>query len=96
MHRPEAEDEADVQQPELPAGEPLGQHPPGHLRIPVVDAGHGAEQGAADQDEVEVANQEVGVLQLKVERGRRQHDARQAADQEHGQEAHAEEHGRRE
>ena len=68
---PEREEEADVQQPELPAGQPLGQHPAGHLRKPVVDAGEDAEQRAADQHEVEVADHEVGVLQLKVERGRR-------------------------
>ena len=38
VHRPERQDEADEQQPELPPGEPLREHPAGHLGIPVVDA----------------------------------------------------------
>ena len=52
-----------------------------------MDAGEDAEQRAADQHPVEMADHEVAVGELKVERGRRQHDARQAADQEHRQEA---------
>ena len=50
--------------------------------------GEDAEERAADQHPVEVADHEIAVGELEVERRRRQHDAGQAADQEHGKEAH--------
>ena len=58
-------------QPELPARQALGEHPAGHLGIPVVDAGEDAEQGAADQHPVEVADHEVAVGELEIERAPR-------------------------
>ncbi len=48
-----------------------------------MDAGKGAEQGAADQDPVEMADDEVSIGNLEIKRRRRQHNARQAANDEH-------------
>ena len=62
---------------------------PVDLGIPVVDAGERAEQRAADQHPMKMADDEVAVGELEVERRGGQHDAGQAADQEHREKAAA-------
>ena len=52
------------------------EHPAGHLREPVVDPGEDREHGAAHQHVVEVGDDEVGVVQLPVDREHGQEDAR--------------------
>ena len=71
---------------ELPARQPLGEHPAGRLGIPVMETGKHAEERAADQDPVKMPDHEVAVGELEIEGSDRQHDARQAADQEHREE----------
>ena len=64
------------------APERLAEHPAGDLREPVVDAGEDAEDGAADEHEVQVGDDEVGVVELPVDREDRQEDAGDPADRE--------------
>ena len=65
----------------------LVEHAPAHLRQPVVERREDREDGAAEQHVVEVRDDEVRVGDLLVERDDREHDARQAADHEHDDEA---------
>ncbi len=58
--------------------QPLVELPAGELREPVVDAGEGGEHRPAEQHVVEVGHDEVGVVELEVERGLGQHDAGEA------------------
>ena len=94
VHREEGQVEADEHQPEVQLAEPLVQHPAEHLGPPVVGAGGQAEDAAAEQHVMEVGDHEVGVGLLQVGRRRGVHDARQAADDEHGDEADGEQHRR--
>src|SRR4029077_7217210 len=96
VHGAKGHDEADVEEPELPTGEPLGKHAAGDFGIPIEDAGEGAEERAADQHPVEVADDEVAIRELKVDGGHAEDNAREAADQEQRQEAEREEHRRSE
>ena len=61
--------------------------PPAHLGEPVVERAEQREDGAADQHVVEVRHDEVGVVDLGVERHGREHDAGQAAEHEDEEEA---------
>src|SRR5512132_3303046 len=47
VHWEERQVEGDERRPEVELPERLVVHPPGHLREPVVDAGHDREEGAA-------------------------------------------------
>ena len=71
--------------------EPLAQHSPGDLREPVVDGREQREHRAADQHVVQVRDDEIGVMDLEVERHRAEHDAGQPADQQDEEEAEHEE-----
>ena len=64
-------------------------HAAGDLRPPVVQAGEVAHDGAADHDEVEVRDHEVGVVDVHVNAERRREEAGQAADEEQAEEAPA-------
>ena len=86
----EGDQEADEHQPEAQPAEALAEHPPGDLREPVVDRREDREHRAAHQHEVDVRDHEVGFVDLPVDRKDRQEDARDPADQEQGDEAHAE------
>ena len=87
VHREEADVEADEHGPEAPLAESLVQHPAGEFREPVVDAADDGEHVDADQHVVEMGDDEVGVGQLPVDRHRRGHEAGDAADHEHDDEA---------
>ena len=60
--REEGQVEADEDQQRRQARPPLGIHPAGDLRPPVVQAGHVGHDRAADHDVVEVGDDEVGVV----------------------------------
>ena len=90
MHREERQVEADEHQHEVDLAEALVEHPPGHLREPVVDPGEDAEHRAAEQDVVEVGHDPVRVVEREVDRHRGAERAVDPADQEHRQEAEGE------
>ena len=87
VHEVEGEMEADEEEPEVPLAELLRHHAAGHLRVPVVEGRKEHEEDGADQNVVEVSDDKVGVAQLPVERGDREHDAGEAGDEELKQEA---------
>src|SRR5207253_6417137 len=88
--------ESDGEQPEVPLPETLAQHPAGRLGEPVVEGREDREDQAADQDEVEVRDDEIRIGELPVERRDREHDPGQARAEELEQEGAAEEHRRSE
>ena len=90
--RQEREVEADEHQPEMDLPEPLVEQPAEHLRPPVVDAAEDGEDGAAEEDIVEMRNDVVGVVHLPVDGEGRQEDAGQPAHREQGDEAEREQH----
>ena len=94
MHKVKREMEADEEDPEVPFAEFLIEHAAGYLRVPVVEGGENHEEDGADQDVVEVRDQEVGAAELPVEGGNREHDAGEAGDEELEEEADGEHHRR--
>ena len=79
--------EADEQQPEVPLPERLVQHLAGPLRPPEVEAREHREHHRAEDDVVEVRDDEVGVGHVEVERRRRQDDAGETTEHEGDEEA---------
>ena len=67
---------------------------PGELGEPVVDGGERSEHGPAEEHVVEVGDDEIGVVELEIERRLGQHDAGEPAEQEADQEPDGEQHGR--
>src|SRR5467141_1473263 len=86
--------EEDHGQPEMNLAERLVVHLAGPFRQPEVDAGERREQRPGHHHVVEVRHHVVGVLQLDVDRHDRQHQAGEAPEGEHEQEAHREQHRR--
>jgi hypothetical protein len=86
--------EADERQPEVQLAEALVHHPAAHLREPEVDAGVGGEHDGAEDHVVEVAHDEVAVVDVPVQRRAGQQDAGQATEEEGDQEADREQHRR--
>ena len=66
-------------------------HPPGDLREPVVHPAEEREDGGTEDHEVEMGDDEVGVVHLLIERDRREHDPGEAAEDEEDDEAADEE-----
>ncbi len=64
------------------------------LRQPVVHGGEEGEAGAAEHDVVEMADHEMGVVDVDVGGGRAEHQAGQAADGEEQDEGEGEQHRR--
>ena len=87
VHEVEGEMEADEEQPEVPLAQLLAQHAAGDLRVPVVERGKEHEENGADQDVVEMGDDEIGVAELPVERRDGQHDAGESGDQKLEQKA---------
>ncbi len=87
VHGTKRKNESDVQQPELPAGEPLRQHSARHFWVPIMDASERAKERAADQHPMEVPHHEVAVRKLEIERRGAEHNPGQAANEEHRQKA---------
>ena len=70
VHREERQVEPDEHEHELDLAQGLVEHPAGHLREPVVDAGEDAEHRAAEQHVVEVRDDPVRVVEREVDRHR--------------------------
>ena len=81
------------EQPEVPLAQRLAQHPPGYLRIPVVERPKEREDDRTDQNVMEMGDDKVRVSELPIERRRREHDSRQAGDQKLKKKRDAEHHG---
>src|SRR6202022_5139532 len=92
MHKVEGQMESNDEQPEVPLPQRLAQHPPRHLRIPVVEGAKERSNDRTNQNIVKVSNHKVRAAQLPVERSRRKHDARQSRDKKLKQEGNAEHH----
>src|SRR3984885_5374047 len=78
----------------MPLAQPLVEHLARHFREPVVETSEKAEDDGADQNVVEVGNDEIGVVQLPVKGRNRKHDSGQACEQELSQKGSAEKHRR--
>ena len=87
VHRKERQVEADEEKPEVPEPETAVKHPSGHLREPEIQAAKKWKHRAADQDIVEVRDDEERVVHLQVHRNGREHYSGQPADQEREEEA---------
>ena len=87
VHREEQQVRADEDDPEADLARPLEVHAPGHLREPVVHPAEDREDRGAEDDVVEVRDDEVRVGDLLVERNRDEHDPGEAADDEQDDEA---------
>ena len=92
VHGHEDAVDADEGEPEVDLAERLVQHPAEHLREPEVRGREDAEDRRHAHDQVEVRDHEVRVVQVQVERGLRQEEARQAAGDEQRHEAEREQH----
>ena len=71
--------------------ERLVHHAADHLRHPEIRSGEDPEDGGDGHDEVEVSDDEVGGVQIGVNRWLRQEETADAAADEHGDETEAEE-----
>src|SRR3546814_15305365 len=81
VHRKEGQVEADEQQPEAPAAQPLREGFPARRRYPVIEGAEQREDHAADQHVMEMRDDEVAVVDLPVERHRGDHHTGQTAEQ---------------
>ena len=87
VERHEGEIEADEPAPEAGLAEPLVEGEAERLREPVIVAREHPEHDAADDDVVEMGDQEGAVVQHEIDRRDRQENAGQAADDERDHEA---------
>ena len=81
VHGEERDVHSDEHEPEVELPEAFPDHPARKLRPPVVDPGEEAEDRAAEEDIVEMCDDEVRIV-LDIDRGRGVHDPRQATDDE--------------
>src|SRR5882724_4802604 len=77
----------------MPFSKAFIQHATRSLWKPVIDRREDHEDDRPNNHIVEMGDDEIGVVQLPVERGGRQHDTGQAGDEELDEESEAEEHG---
>src|SRR6266404_5847029 len=94
VHRVECDMETDEEQPKMPFTHPLAHQAARGFRVPIVNGCENHEYQCAHQHEMKVCNYEVGVVELPVEWGRRQHNARKSREQKLKEEADAEQHRR--
>ena len=87
MHREEGDVVPAKVSQKLDLARALVVHPPRDLREPVVDPAEHREDRRAEDHEVEVGDDEVGVGHLLVERDRGEHHAGEPADDEEDDEA---------
>src|SRR5215203_732305 len=74
MHREEGDIETDERQPEVPLSQTLVHHPACYLGEPVVHGTQQREYTPTDQHIVQVRNDKVAILCLKIKGNRRHHD----------------------
>src|SRR6185437_2158898 len=67
VHRKEQNIHANEHRPEVPASQPLIQHPASHLREPVVESGEHRKYVDADKYVMQVRDYEIRVGELPVE-----------------------------
>ena len=91
--RSEAEVEADEGQCAMQTPEVLIEEASCEFRVPVVDGGEDHEHRSTEDDVVEMSNDEVGVVDVNVERHLGQGDSGDSAQHEVHDEAAGEEHG---
>src|SRR3954469_21418208 len=94
VKRYEGHIEAYEKAPETELPKPLVIHPAAYLRIPVIHSREQPKHEAADKREMEVRNDEIGIVQLPVKGRHRKHNARKARYEELQKETTAVEHGR--
>ena len=70
VHREERAVKADERQDEMQLAHALVHHPAEHLGEPVGDPAEDAKQRRAEEDVVKVGDDEVGVVEVDVDRGR--------------------------
>ena len=87
MHREEGDVESDESRPEVPARQALAQHDAEDFRSPIVDAAEQGKDRAADEHVMEMRDDEIGVMNLRVDRNRSDHHARHAANDENEEKA---------
>lgn len=73
MHREERQIESDKEEPKMPAAGNFVEHATGDFRHPVVEGGKERKNCGADQHVMEVRHDEIGVMDLNVERDGREH-----------------------
>src|SRR5207245_8732868 len=83
VHREKDAIDADEGEPEVPLAERLVHHAAEHLGEPEVRAGEDAEHRGNRHHEVEVGHNEVGGVQIGIDRRLRQEEATQPAAHEH-------------
>src|ERR1700712_3641366 len=87
MHREERDIEADEEDPKVDLAELLVEHAPSHLREPIGYCAEEREDSAADENVVEVGDDEVSIMHLEIDRDRCDEDAGHAAHDEDEEEA---------
>src|SRR5690606_5578032 len=75
------------------AGEVLDRSAPTDMRQPVIGPGEHRKYETADQNVVQVCDDEMGIMRLPVKRSHGEHDARQPADHEDEKETEDVKHG---
>src|SRR3954469_20796919 len=87
MHREESNVEAHEHQPETELAQALAQHATREFREPKMERAEEREDSAADEHVMKRRDDEERVVDLKVERHARLHDAGQSAEDEDEEEA---------
>src|ERR1700675_2763663 len=93
MHGKESQVEERVGQNEVNLSQGLVHHASEHFGEPVIDGGEQREDNSR-HDVMEVGHDEVGVVDKNIDRRRGHEDAAKTANDEIGDEAEGEEHGR--
>src|SRR5207248_4399872 len=86
VHREERAVERDEADPEVNVTELVAHHPAEHLGVPEIDSREDAEHAGAEENVMNVSHDEIRVVDVDVHRRSAHVDARQAADDEHGDE----------
>src|SRR5437868_6005489 len=92
VHRNEDRVYADECKPEMHLADPFAHHPAEHLREPVVGSGEHTEDRRHSHNHVKVADYEVRIVQLKIERSLAEEHSGNAAGDEQRYEAYREQH----
>ncbi len=96
VHRGESHVETDEPEPEVDLADAVVHHPTCELGEPVIETTEDSQDGAAEQDVVEVGDDVIGIGLLPVRGNDRVGDARETADGEHRDEPDREQHRSRE
>ena len=95
MHWEEGQVEEHEGHPEMDPSKRVVEHPTRHFGKPEVDRCEDRKHAAAEEDVVEVGDDEVGMVDEEIDRGRGHEDAAEPTDHEHRDEGHGEGHRHR-